>query len=414
MILPQKARPLRLFYAAGPGNVLETYHYWRQDQADPSQIAVTYSGQFYDLCHKLGAKGYVISSFSDQATWQDEQFIIKHRPNPLRSAAGLVYHFGYLLYGLRIVLSALLWRADVAVVANGTTYWFVLAILTVFGVRVIPSIHCVLWCKFLPRKRIEHLITVFDRPALAASAAILAVSKDIVEQVQQVMGHHPHALALEFLPFYYREEFRDIPLPDPKQSPFKVLYIGRIEENKGVFDLLEIAQRFHDAGRDDIHFGFCGTGSALEPLKQAAQQANLKTVEFYGYCYKPQVKERLGQAHVLIVPSKTTFIEGFGKVVAEGILAGRPVITSQVCPALSYVRPAVVEVLPDDVQGYGDAILKLRDDLTFYCSKQQGCLEVQEQFYDFSRSWGAVLEQALRLTQPGNLANSRSPETVLR
>src|SRR6185437_9977736 len=48
----------------------------------------------------------------------------------------------------------------------------------------------------------------------------------------------------------------------------------------------------------------------------------------------------------------TDFIEGFNKVVAEGILAGKPVITSSVCPALEYVADGIVEVPPNDTQAY--------------------------------------------------------------
>ena len=45
-------------------------------------------------------------------------------------------------------------------------------------------------------------------------------------------------------------------------------------------------------------------------------------------------------------------------VCAEAILAGRPVITSPVCPALDYVRDAAVEVSPDNIEQYCEAILE--------------------------------------------------------
>ena len=40
------SKPLRILYAAGPGNVLGTYRHWRGGEDDPSQVAMTYSGQF--------------------------------------------------------------------------------------------------------------------------------------------------------------------------------------------------------------------------------------------------------------------------------------------------------------------------------------------------------------------------------
>jgi hypothetical protein len=52
-------------------------------------------------------------------------------------------------------------------------------------------------------------------------------------------------------------------------------------------------------------------------------------------------------------------------------------------------------VPPDDVRGYGDAILRLADDPVFYESRMNGCRGAQEQFYDLDRGWGAALRRAL-------------------
>jgi glycosyltransferase involved in cell wall biosynthesis len=97
----------------------------------------------------------------------------------------------------------------------------------------------------------------------------------------------------------------------------------------------------------------------------------------------------------VIVPTTSDFIEGFNQVVAEGVLAGRPVITSAVCPALDYVRDAVVEVPPDDVRAYGDAVLTLCDDEAFYRARAQGCVAAQGQFYDAGRGWAAAVREVL-------------------
>jgi glycosyltransferase involved in cell wall biosynthesis len=102
----------------------------------------------------------------------------------------------------------------------------------------------------------------------------------------------------------------------------------------------------------------------------------------------------------VIVPTTTHFVEGFNKVVAEGVLAGRPVITSSVCPALEYVREAVIEVPPDNAVAYGDAILRLKSDAAVYESKRLGCASIRAQFYDVNLGWGRVTERAITLIQP--------------
>ena len=100
----------------------------------------------------------------------------------------------------------------------------------------------------------------------------------------------------------------------------------------------------------------------------------------------------LAAAHVVIVPTTTAFVEGFNKVVIEGFLAGRPVITSSVC-TLEFVEAGVVEVPAEDVSAYVQAILQLKNQPAHYRSKQQ--ITDGAVFYDPSRSWRAAAKSAI-------------------
>ena len=387
------SKTLRILYAAGPGDVIGTYRHWVEGHDDPSQVSITYSAQFYEVCRALNARGYVISSNPERKFLRDGQFILEHRPIPLQSSSGFLYHLGQLWYGLWLIASAVRFRSDVAVVANGSTHWFVLSILSWLGVAVIPSLHCTLWRKYLPQRKAEKLTLKLSRNFFARDcAAILTASEDISEQVAQITAGQPRP-TVPFLSTYRRSEFAGLDKPDQKRSPFRVLFAGRIEPEKGVFDVLEIAKRMKTLGREDIRFDVCGNGSALESLRMNAKLAGVDSFFVcHGHCNKSQMREMFNQAHAVIVPTRTDFIEGFNQVLVEGVLAGRPVITSAVCPALSYVRSAVVEVPPDDLTAYGDALLKLCDDRKFYEQKQRSCKGLQEQFYAFSHSWEAKLK----------------------
>ena len=78
-------------------------------------------------------------------------------------------------------------------------------------------------------------------------------------------------------------------------------------------------------------------------------------------------------AHVVIVPTTSDFIEGFNKVVAEAVLAGKPVITSSVCPALEYVRDAVIEVT------------------------RMMCGRMETRFWSFRAMWNFIRQTAARM-----------------
>src|SRR4029450_5362342 len=86
--------PLRILYAAGPGDVVGTFRHWRQGRDDPSEVAVTYSGQFYDLCRDLGAEADVISHCPRRDEQRDGRFRVQHRPVPFMKAPGPLYLLG--------------------------------------------------------------------------------------------------------------------------------------------------------------------------------------------------------------------------------------------------------------------------------------------------------------------------------
>jgi glycosyltransferase involved in cell wall biosynthesis len=387
---------LRILYAAGPGDVVGTFNYWVTGQDDPSQVAITYSSQFYEVCRELDAESYVISSCRQRKFFYDGQFTIKHRPIPFQFSSALLYHLGQVLNGLWLIVSAIGFRANVAVVVDGTTHWFVLSLLSWLGVQVIPSMHCSLWRKYVPPSKVQRLILRLSRHFFTRDCAgVLAVSDEISDQVAQLTGSKQR-LVRRFTPSYRQDEFAGIEPPSEKRSPFRVLYVGRIEREKGVFDLLDVAKHLKAIGRDDITFDLCGNGSMLESLRRDAKQAGVNArFVCHGHCNKQKMRRMFSRSHAIIVPTRTEFAEGFNKVVAEGILSGRPVVTSAVCPALPYVRDGVVEVPPNDIMGYYNALLKLCDDRQFYEQKHQSCLGLQEQFYDQSKGWGGALKSIL-------------------
>ena len=391
------SHPLRILYAAGPGDVIGTYRHWKDGRDDPSQVAVTYSGQFYSLCRELDASGYVISYCRRvERGVVEAPFRIEHRPVRFGKGPGSLYHLGQVWYGIRLTISAVRFKANVAVIADGA-HWFSLALLPMLGVKVVPTLHCVLWRKGQPprglvKRSVSKLDGWFFRKR---TAGVLSLSKDITDQLSQLLrGKEKKIIA--FLPTYRMESFAGFG-EAPSPPPFRVFFAGRIERNKGVFDLLEIARRFKAQGHADIEFDLCGDGGALADLRQAVAEAEVADhFRLHGHVEKARMRAMYDGAHVVIVPTTSDFIEGFNKVVAEAVLAGKPVVTSSVCPALEYVRDAVIEVAPDDVRAYGDAILRLRNDAEFYKSKRQGCIAAQSQFYDASRSWGAALKNMLK------------------
>ena len=389
-------QPLRILYAAGPGDVIGTYRHWVQGRDDPAQVAVTYSGQFYDLCKANGYAGYVISFHDRREIVRDGDMIIEHRPAKFRRGPAPLYHVARVWYGLRLTMSAVRFGADVALVMDGT-HWFALGLLPWFGIKPVLTLHCVLW----PRHEqtvsgLRWWIRTFNRRFFQKQLrGILSLSTAIKTQALELLGGKPVPI-VSFLPSYRPAAFAGFGPPAAPVPAFRVFFAGRIEKKKGVFDLLDICKKFVAEGRNDIEFDLCGEGDHLDQLRAAASEAGI-TDRFrcHGHVTKPFMRDMYERCHVVVVPTTTEFVEGFNKVVAEGVLAGRPVITSSVCPALEYVRDAVVEVPADDGPAYGRAILQLKNDADLYAAKVAGCHTARGLFYDPRRSWGHALTTML-------------------
>ena len=390
---------MRIFYAAGPGDIIGTFDHWRRGEADPSQVAVTYSSQFYDLCERLDLEAMAIAwPCSEPRAVRDGRFSLEHRPRPVpgRGVGGWRYHLGQVQYLRTLLTAAREFEADV-IIASWERHAFVFSAAAKRSTPVITSVHNTLWNPGGPEGLVQQGLMALNRSLFRHARANLVVSREIGDQIRLVAGTQAGPVR-EFIPTYQPGSFDDLPRPDEGAEVFRVMFAGRIERDKGVFDLLEVATRLasRGGGHKRVEFDVCGDGSALPDLQQATADAGAEGfLHLHGYCKRPRMRELYGRSHAVIVPTTTHFSEGFNKVVAEAILAGRPVVTSSACPALEYVRDAVAESPPDDIPGYVQAVASLADDPALYHRKASACVALSPQFYDATQSWGATLERVI-------------------
>src|SRR5262245_32812067 len=143
----------RIFYAAGPGNVIQAHKYWAKGQPDPSEVSITFSSQFEEYCRDIGAKAYIVSCHSQVGVYQDGSFTLEHRPKPMRGASGIAYHLAEILYGLSLLTTAIRFRANVAVLDSGSSHYFVLGLFRLAGIKIITVLHNSLWPSGFPPTR---------------------------------------------------------------------------------------------------------------------------------------------------------------------------------------------------------------------------------------------------------------------
>jgi glycogen(starch) synthase len=383
----------RFAYLSGPVNALDVYNAWAK-RAQLEYFGTSYLTQFYQACADNGAEGYVITTLPGSYNSQQAgSFLIENRPTP-SGLSGLSYHLGFCIWILKILPGMIRFRPDVLIITAGHNYWIFLSILKLFGVVIIPAIHDSLWKRFLPLKTSWRILRRLEALFfLCCVNETIVAAESTAEQVRALVPKKNIQIEV-FLPTYPPQQFASIRSIDFNTRPFRILFMGRIETNKGVYDLVEIASLLDP---QVFHFDVCGDGSELPSLRRTIEERGLNaTLSCHGFLDRKELYALLDQVHVVIVPTTTDFEEGFNMVCAEAILYGRPVITSAVCPALAYIRDAAIEVPPNDVEKYREAVIRLATNPNLFEAKRDACKALQMQFYDPNNSWGAKLQVVLK------------------
>jgi glycosyltransferase involved in cell wall biosynthesis len=173
------------------------------------------------------------------------------------------------------------------------------------------------------------------------------------------------------------------------------MFAGRIEEDKGVFDLLAIAQELQATSEGSFEFTICGDGSALAALRQQIDHLGLQgLVKVYGRLDRADLVARYLESHVVIVPTRTSFAEGYALVVAEAILMLRPVVTCSVVPAAEMLSAAVILASPNDVLSYVSCIEALSKNAEMYLQLVENARRLRPEILDNSASFLVILRSS--------------------
>jgi glycosyltransferase involved in cell wall biosynthesis len=134
---------------------------------------------------------------------------------------------------------------------------------------------------------------------------------------------------------------------EPARTDRFVLYVGRLEERKGVEVLLRALARLR-AQAPDIQLKILGRGERQGALARLAADLGLaRAVQFVGWVDHAEIDAYYRRCAVFVLPSVFTReggYEPFSNVVLEAMACGAPVITTT-------ANGAACDVLEDGVNG---------------------------------------------------------------
>ena len=400
---PDKAareRHIKILFACGPGDVAGLFRDMLECRSEPFQLAAPFTGQLLELCDEIDADAHFMSWHWRRDQLQFHRHTAENSPQPgLYFGGGWRHYAGALLYGLQIVRQAVRHRASLVVVDSGTTQWMVLSLLWLRRIPVIAVFHNALWpMGFPPTRRVERLLRRLDGIYFRTFASAAAfVSPECERQIHALSGPRK-PVSFQFRPQYRREFLSRVRPVGPWPFPtFNILFLGRVEEYKGLSLMLEVAARLEGAMPGHFKWRIHGEGDALASLVHRIHSRGLgHAMTACGMIADESAAvEALSWCHAVIVPTTSQFKEGLSMAAAEGVLAGRPVVVSEVVPAWEILGEAAVKARTDSLVSFVDALLRLAREPEQYAARQRAAAAVQAQFYDRSQGLGAVLGRAI-------------------
>jgi glycosyltransferase involved in cell wall biosynthesis len=394
-------RGLKIFAAMGPGDLIHSFEMWRAGERVSSETSITYSSQFFDACVELNARAWSVSSSSKTGTLNTDRFRIENRPKWWRGRGGILFHLSQLQYALSLFISVIRFRPSLVLIDSGTTHYWLLCIFVLSGARVAVDLHNSIWpvCRppnGLKEKLINYLDAIFFRWFLTAG---MGVSPECERQAKLLGGDR--------LPFFqYRaqyeaDDFSSLPPPAFQETPLRIVFVGRMERNKGVMDVVLIARLLKKRGVRVI-FELCGDGSLLTEVREHIASLDLgDTVLLHGYLNRIDLIQVYRRSHAAIIPTRADFAEGLPKAAAEAVLSGRPIISTEADPALKVLGPACLVANVNDPSSFADVIEAAFLDREGLENLATTCKTLSAQFVDRRRGYTAALKTLIASVHVG-------------
>jgi len=147
-----------------------------------------------------------------------------------------------------------------------------------------------------------------------------------------------------------------------------LLFIGRLERQKGVDILLKSFCHLVKGNYPDLRLHIGGDGSLAENLKALTESIGISSsVEWHGMLLPEQVRELIDDCDIFVLPSRH---ETFGIVIAEAMAMGKPVVATG-CggPEEIVDSQSGLIVDPDNVDQLSGALKKIIDNYDSYDPK---------------------------------------------
>jgi glycosyltransferase involved in cell wall biosynthesis len=145
------------------------------------------------------------------------------------------------------------------------------------------------------------------------------------------------------------------PPPPPNRTDHPtVVFVGRLVEAKGVWEVIELARALRSS-LPAARVSMMGDGPLRGELERVAASEDLDNVELVGFVSEAEKWRRLRSASLFVSPSRE---EGWGIAVGEALTAGVPAVVYDL-PAYRHFGDLVIRVAPGDGRAFTSTAAEL-------------------------------------------------------
>lgn len=183
------------------------------------------------------------------------------------------------------------------------------------------------------------LILEIEKSAVKTPDLIISVSKRTIEQIKNLGGEEKKIrVVYNGVDSSKYQNRRSFILSPSLRAKKKVLFLGRLTEQKGPVQFLHAAKKVLQKN-PDVVFLIAGKGAMLPLLINLSIELGIsKNVKFLGFLPDDEQKKIYSAVDVYVMPSTS---EPFGIVALEAMASGTPVIISKTSGVSEVVKSAL-------------------------------------------------------------------------
>jgi glycosyltransferase involved in cell wall biosynthesis len=227
------------------------------------------------------------------------------------------------------------WRPERIVCGrSGELLWTTAFMAKVLGIPLVHARHN----EIQRRAGVGSVSSMLDRASIRSCHAVVCHGQFLVDEVKSIGVNQSRIkefkLPVKDFPLFAERTSAPLKLTDfCALYPKVLMFAGRVERDKGIFDLLDAYSEIVKNGNSNLGLAIVGDGNNLGELQRKAQSLKLDArILYLGRLSHEQLAAAMAMATAVVTPTRREFPEGRCMVVVEALILGVPVIASNFGP----------------------------------------------------------------------------------